>query len=167
MFLNFFSKGYSACMFRVLAPGCWQSSFQKISGHSFWLGVRNGFRAVPVQAHLSFCVYHYGTISQCYESVTFRYETGSADPYYWVPDPNPDPALLFSGFQSSQINSRNQRFFSLFAWWWEVLDPDPYPDPDLNPYHYDVSGSGRPKNTPIRIHDHNTGTGTIPVPNLL
>ncbi len=90
---------------------------------------------------------------QCCGSVTFWYGSGSANPYHWLPDLDPDTAFssgadkmptkkcflleFFAYFflnvhlkQFSQIvkeksrNSKNHSFLSFLAFWW-MTDPDP------------------------------------------
>ncbi len=82
---------------------------------------------------------------QCSESVTFWYGSGSADPYFWLTDPDPSVKFktstkFFAYYflkvhlrHSSKIkvikmsqNSENQGFSHYFAWWWKDPDPDSY-----------------------------------------
>jgi hypothetical protein len=51
---------------------------------------------------------------QCPGSVTFWYGFGSADPYHWLTDPDPDPALFLSAFQYINKKSFFTRIFAYY-----------------------------------------------------
>ncbi len=50
-------------------------------------------------------------VKQCCECVTFWYGSGSADPYQWLTDPDPDPAFFVSNLKIQQKNYFFSKFF--------------------------------------------------------
>ncbi len=131
---------------------------------------------------------HYPTWRYC-GSVTFRYESGSSNPYLWITDPGgpikylrtlriwipmriQNTGILTSFFKDKKSKRSHKTvetkvFLTIFDWWWKDLKPDAEPDPYLWLTDPDAD-PGDQKNIwilRIRIRISNTGKYTWVQPN--
>ncbi len=113
-----------------------QEGVEKLSRYSR----RNGDKAYIIIPHCR-C-----SSRQCSGSVTFWYGSGSADPYFWLADP--DPAFFVSDLQKVIKKSQNRRYQGFSYYFWLMMEG--------SGSVILTNGSGRPKKLRIRIW--NTGT---------
>ncbi len=95
---------------------------------------------------------------QCSGSVAFLYGSGSADPYRWTTDPDPDPGLFFSGFQDAK---EAKIFLSFFGSLLTVGYLHQSSKITSNTSHYDVTKLEKPRpSIRSRICTKNYGSGS-------